>query len=253
MSGVLDLQKIADGHLFKFFLLGQSASNPRKTIQKPDVVPSILVVLPNFLVLFATTFLATYATTFNLKLSQTKSHMLAIGYLYTLNQVTAIVAATANAIYYRRLIRTIYEDFRSIEQLFENEFQSRIDFGPFQKFYRVKVVIIYMLLMLTWSCRWFITWRKGNFHRDSATMALMALVHLPTCHSLFFIGIFRQLLTFFNAQIKPMRASGAVNSKILVKDMRKYRRIHGRLWKCSGQINRYFGWSLLVQIFFYFY
>lgn len=254
----MDLSNLVNGHLFVFYMLGQSSFNLRANVLG-GWKSKICKFLPTLIVFWVSNVVSAYIMHYHF-IHYQKFYSPLLTYILTILFLASTWAVTLCSISSHSLLPAICANLRFVERLLHQKCSISVDFEPFARSFKHKMFAIFGLLVPLLLSKWLIDSSKSDFHIECGLMVLYIIAYLQVSHVLFYIGVLTAVLQEFGIHVCEMCNDDEcltdfahLKGIAIIGQLKCTRQMYLRLYKCSYLINRYFGWILLFIVFSSFY
>lgn len=255
---VMDLRKVTERYLITFFWLGQSSYNPRMQSPMNEVFKSKVVsFLPVISWAVATSILSIYVLWDCFQRSYDRGSEMSTSCIWCILEHMSIIAVVSSSVRYGHLLSIVHKDLQMIQCMLKYKMKITLNTATFLGAYKRKIICILGLNLLS---------LLGGLRPNTSLLisclykTQVFLENLVIFHAIFYIGILKMLLKHFGDHTEVLSkqhlngpGSQYDEARVVIAQLRLFRRTHYQLQKCASVIDKYFGWILLTSILYLFY
>lgn len=252
----MELSEFSRKYLFIFYVIGQSAFNPKQCTKirtrKQIVVQNIPIIVIGHIVILTTLSGITFQ---NIDTEEFSPINIFFGNTFLLLMCTTNMIAFVQNIRYQNNLKNIINKFAVIEQIFTGRLCIPLSLSKFFRHFRGKVLVCLSLYSMAFAIMLAInTYQERTMKVTLHIFLLMFLGIVASLHALLYIEMEHFFISFFvdNIELAVKTRHAHVlfyedkSTSAVIMQLGYYKHVHFKLWDISQTIGRHFGWILIL-------
>lgn len=254
----MDLNEFSRIYFYIFYIGGHSAINPRKQICSQRRKLSFKKKFTFPMAVLSLIILAITVSGLVIQNQVTPKDVNLVNFFFgniflLVISITNYCIILQNALY-RSNLKTIYDKFTVVEQIFWAQLRQRLSFNDLAKELRLKMFTCIALFLLALGAMIVInSHQSGHLHVAVNVFALLFFSITALLHALVYIDLEYYLIKSFvkNVQLAGKSRIARVlygkpeDSDTIIALLGYYKHVHFKLWDIAQAIGTHFGWILL--------
>lgn len=167
--------------------------------------------------------------------------------------LSSTLLAYAQSIIYRKNLKNLWTQLRSLNGLLRKRLNHEIDYRQFVKSFNISAMICSVLIIVTAVVRLVITREWTSISAQVAVVFFHMSHFYAKLHAFFVVDLFHFIYKKFNKYVDlayHLNSSHMIffEQKDILGNLKFYQEVHRKLWSTVRQINAFFGLSLLAIV-----